>query len=209
MNSVDSFFQASLLPFVCHSHSCCRSKSYLNKKKSTKLVKSATFYILHHSLFIIFLTLSFNKKKQAKETRMSYNNIKNTIFLNGDTRFHTNSFLRCQLFYVPLANIRLHRYDSFFRFILLLSGDININRGSTSVTNNSIPLNTLPFRNCGEPTMPSETWAAGKHRKGLHILRKGLHILHLNINSVLAKVDEIRFIAKQSNASKLESVNLN
>ena len=202
MNSVDSFFRASLLPFVCHSHSCCRNKSYLNKKKSTKLVKSATFYILHHSLFIIFLTLSFNKKKQAKETRMSYNNIKNTIFLNGDTRFHTNSFLRCQLFYVPLANIRLHRYDSFFRFILLLSGDININRGSTSVTNNSIPLNTLPFRNCGEPTMPSETWAAGKHRKGLHIL-------HLNINSVLAKVDEIRFIAKQSNASKLESVNLN
>ena len=31
--------------------------------------------------------------------------------------------------------------------------------------------------------------------------KKGLHILHLNINSLLPKIDEIRFIAKQSNAS--------
>ena len=31
--------------------------------------------------------------------------------------------------------------------------------------------------------------------------KKSLHILHLNINSLLPKIDEIRFIAKQSNAS--------
>ena len=166
------------------------------------MAKSATFYFLHHSLFIIFLILSFNKIKQAKETRMSYNNIKNKIFLNGDTRFNTNSFLRCQLSYFPLANIRLHRYDSFFRFILLLSGDININPGPTTVTNNSIPLSTLPFRTCGEPTMPSKVKSLGcckahNNSKWKIFLRKGLHILHLNINSVLAKIDEIRFIAKQ------------
>ena len=28
-----------------------------------------------------------------------------------------------------------------------------------------------------------------------------MHILHLNINRLLPKIDEIRFIAKQSNAS--------
>ena len=165
-------------------------------------------------MFIIFLILSFNKIKQAKETRMSNNNIKNIIFLNGDTRFNKNSFLRCQLSYFPLANIRLHRYDSFFRFILLLSGDININPGPTTVTSNSIPLNTLPFRTCGEPTMPSEVNSLDcckghNNSKWKIFLRKDLHILHLNINSVLAKIDEIRFIAKQSNASKLELVNLN
>ena len=31
--------------------------------------------------------------------------------------------------------------------------------------------------------------------------KKGLHVLHLNINSLLSKLDEIRFIAKQLNAS--------
>ena len=157
MNSVGSFFQFFPVFSVCLSLTLLLPKQIiLKQKKSAKLAKSATFYFLHHSLFIIFLILSFNKIKQAKETRMSYNNIKNIIFLNGDTRFNTNSFLRCQLSYFPLANIRLHRYDSFFRFILLLSGDININPGLTTITNNSIPLSTLPFRTCGEPTMPSK-----------------------------------------------------
>ena len=46
--------------------------------------------------------------------------------------------------------------------------------------------------------------------------KKGLHILHLNIESLQPKIDEIRFIAKQSNASiigisesKLDSFILN
>ena len=67
-----------------------------------------------------------------------------------------NSFLRYQLSYFALANIRLHRYDLFFRFILLLSGDINANSGSTTENNNKDPLNVLPFYNCDEPTISSE-----------------------------------------------------
>ena len=31
--------------------------------------------------------------------------------------------------------------------------------------------------------------------------KKGLHVLHLNINSLLSKIDEFFFIAKQSNGS--------
>ena len=34
--------------------------------------------------------------------------------------------------------------------------------------------------------------------------KNGLHILHLNIDSLLPKIDEISFIAKQSNASIIE-----
>ena len=57
------------------------------------------------------------------------------------------SISRCRLPYFALANIRLHRYDTFFRFILLFSGDENINSGQTSAINNTIPLYTLPFHN--------------------------------------------------------------
>ena len=57
------------------------------------------------------------------------------------------SISRCRLPYFALANIRLHRYDTFFRFILLFSCDENINSGPTSAINNTIPLYTLPFHN--------------------------------------------------------------
>ena len=113
-----------------------------------------------------------------------------------------NSFLRCQLSYFAIANIPLHRYDSFFRFILLLSGVTNVNPGPTTATNSSIPLNTLPFHNSGEPTIPSECNSFGCYKvhdksKWKIFKKKGMHILHLNINSLLPKIDEIRFIAKQ------------
>ena len=67
-----------------------------------------------------------------------------------------NSFLRCQLSYFALANIRLHRYNSFFRFILLLSCDINVNPGPATVNDNKVPLKALPIYNCDEPTAPSK-----------------------------------------------------
>ena len=45
---------------------------------------------------------------------------------------------------------------------------------------------------------------ATKHKttpNGRYLKKNDLHILHLNINSLLPKIDEIHFIAKQSNAS--------
>ena len=116
-----------------------------------------------------------------------------------------NSFLRCQLSYFALAKIRLHRYHSFFRFILFLLGDINVNSGPTTVTNNIIPLNNLPFHNHGEPFMTSGCNSLGCYKahdnsKWKIFKKKGLHNSHLNINS-LPKIDEVRFIAKQLNAS--------
>ena len=96
----------------------------LKQKKSAKQRKYKnppkaypTFYVLSHSLFIICLILLFNKIKQAKEKRMSYNNNKNTIFfsinileIQDSTR---NSFLRCQPSYFALANILLHSMIHF------------------------------------------------------------------------------------------------
>ena len=58
--------------------------------------------------------------------------------------------------------------------------------------------------------MPSECYNLGcyKHMtipNGRFFLKQGLHILDLNINSLLPKIDEIRFIAKQSNVSIIET----
>ena len=90
----------------------------------------------------------------------------------------------------------------FFRFTFLLLGYININPGPNTVNNNSISLNTLPFHNCDEPTMTSESNSCNCYiAHDIFKQKKGLHIFHLNINSLLPKTDEFRFIAKQSNAS--------
>ena len=87
-------------------------------------------------------------------------------------------------------------------------GDIIVNRGPTTVTNNSILLNALPFHNCGEPTLPSECISSGcckahDNSKCKIFKKKGLHILDLNVSTLLPKIDEIRFIANQSNASNI------
>ena len=53
-----------------------------------------------------------------------------------------------------IANVQLHRYDSFFRFISLFASNINVKPGPAIVNNNKISLNILPFYNYDEPTMP-------------------------------------------------------
>ena len=93
----------------------------------------------------------------------------------------------------------------------MLLGEANFNPGPTTVTNNSIPLNTLPFHNCGEPTIPSECNSYGCYKghcnsKWKFFKKKGSHILLLNINNLLTLIDEIRFIAKYSNACVIEII---
>ena len=60
--------------------------------------------------------------------------------------------------------------------LLILSGDINLNPG---------PVNMHQI----------------KDRKFEVFTRKGLHFIHLNINSLLPKIDELQYIAKNSNAA--------
>ena len=139
---------------------------------------------------------------------MPYNCIKSSNFFSLNILeildITTNIFLGCQLSFFALANIRLHRYNSFFRLILLLSVDINVNPGPTKVNNNKVPLHVLPFSNCDEPTLNAIVLTTPKNLtipSGIFSKKKDLHILHLNINNLIPKIDEIRFTAKQSNAS--------
>ena len=68
---------------------------------------------------------------------------------------------------------------SFYRLILILSGDISL-----------IPE---PVYNHHPPNL--KKWDVFKI--------KGLHLLHLNVNSLLPKIDKLRYIAKLSNATAI------
>ena len=67
--------------------------------------------------------------------------------------------------------------DSYYRLLLLLSGNIGLTPGPS---HNLQPLD-------------HDKWNIFKHR--------GLHLLHLNINSLLLKIDELRHIARLTNAA--------
>ena len=66
--------------------------------------------------------------------------------------------------------------DLYLRMLLILSGDINLN--------------------CG----PANRHQIKDHKMEV-FTRKGLHFIHLNINGLLPKIDELRYIAKNSNAA--------
>ena len=67
--------------------------------------------------------------------------------------------------------------NSYYRLLLPLLGDISLNPG--------------PFHNL--QSLDHNEWYIFKHR--------GLHFLHLNINSLLPKIDELRHIARLTNAA--------
>ena len=87
------------------------------------------------------------------------------------------SNLRCSMEWSCIYKLKYkhQNHSSFFR-ALLLSGDIQFNPGPT--------INKIN---------EDVSWE--------HFKNRGLHFIHLNINSLLPKIDELRDIAKLSNAS--------
>ena len=104
-----------------------------------------------------------------------------TFFIEflGDTGQTTNSFLWCQLSYFAL------------RFLFQIFYDVK--PSPTSANNNKVPLNALTFYNCDNPTIPFECSGYTKEHDdskwNIFKKKKGLHILHLNVNSLLPKID--------------------
>ena len=76
-----------------------------------------------------------------------------------------------------ISNITRLNNKSFCRILLLLSGDIRLNLGPK---NNLQPLD-------------SNEWYVFKSR--------GAHLINLKINSLLPKINELRYIANSSNAT--------
>ena len=76
-----------------------------------------------------------------------------------------------------VSKLEYRNLNSYFHLLILLSGDISLNPGSNH-------QHTLQCLN---------EWNIFKSR--------GLHFIHLNINSLLPKIEEVRIIAKSTNAA--------
>ena len=74
------------------------------------------------------------------------------------------AYLRGSLNFFTLSKLKFKNIPSFFKHILLLSGDISLNPG---------PI---------QSQLNNDIWSPFK--------RRGLHFIHLNINSILPKIDE-------------------
>ena len=76
-----------------------------------------------------------------------------------------------------ISKLKYENLNSCSHLLLLLSGDISLNLGP-------VRQDTLQYLN---------EWKVFKNR--------GLNFIHLNINSLLPKIDELRYIAKSTNAA--------
>ena len=90
------------------------------------------------------------------------------------------SHLHSQSVFLSVSQLMYCNSNSYHRLLLLLSGDISLNPG--------------PFHNL-QP-LDHDEWNIFKHRE--------LHFLHLNINSLLSKIDELRQIARLTNEAVIE-----
>ena len=88
--------------------------------------------------------------------------------------------MHSQSVFVSVLQYMYHNYNSYYRLLLLLSGDISLNPG--------------PFHNL-QP-LDHDEWNCSKHRE--------LHFLHLNINSLLPEIDKLRHIARLSHEAVIE-----
>ena len=87
------------------------------------------------------------------------------------------SCLHSDLVFFSVSKLQYRNSNSYFSLLLLLLGGISLNSGPPH--NNQL--------------QPQSEWSVFNSR--------GLHFIHFNVNSFLPKIDELRNIAKLSNAA--------
>ena len=78
---------------------------------------------------------------------------------------------------LAITNLKYKDYNNFYQFLLLLSGDVSLNPGPVQIS----------------PAVNVNIWEP--------LNKKGLHFLHININSLLPKIDELKCIANKTKAN--------
>ena len=155
----------------------------LSKSKQMKKRKSRYFLVF---LFSSLLNLILSHQGFLKVQSILMNCDKTVFFsietLNAINKVQNEFLSRNQrLFSIFLSENRFNhksitlRYSTFLKLLLILSGNVELNPG--------------PNHNIAD----SNQWDV--------FSKRGLHLLHLNINSLLPKIDELRSIAKQCNAA--------
>ena len=171
--------------------SAANEKSFKRKKSVGRKfcqLKALTVLLMH-----LFFTLSINKTTRSDNRHFFFKILKNENkeFLKGSTfctfELPEKNISRKRVSQDALSKVHLSKYGSYFKFILLLSGDINFNPGPTTSKRNDTLLELLPFHNCSFstdrmdyqldslPIVSNDAW---------NIFQKNAH---LNINSLLSR----------------------
>ena len=144
------------------------------QRKYLKLCYLAMF------LIVIFL-LKLQIKDGLPSNFTSLQKCSTNEFFNLETitscHYIQHIILHRDLVCLAITNLKYRNYNSFYQFLLLLSGDVSLNSGPVQI---SPPVNV----NIWEP-----------------FNKKGLHFLHININSLLPKIDELKCIANKTKAA--------
>ena len=133
---------------------------------------------------LVFLSSNFYL---STNYNIIYNNVKlcnrlqiySPEYINTCNELH-ESCLLSQFSILAISKLKgVNNNKSFYRLIFILSGDISLDPG--------------PAYDHHPPNL--KEWDIFKI--------KGLHLLHLNFNSLLPKIDELRYIAELSNAAAI------
>ena len=147
------------------------SFNFMRKQKNDPPLK----IILTSIDFLVCILYQFSKPQNRLKSCFTCH------FFTHDTIRITNevniSYFQSELSFFAISKFSFKNDNSFYPLLLLLLGDISLNPG--------------PFSN--PQLFKQEEWQAFSNR--------GLRLIHLNIDSLLPKIDELRFIAKRTNAA--------
>ena len=156
----------------------------------------------------LFVTQLINKTTCSDNRDFFFNTLKNENkeeFLTYSLFFNIQSIFRVRLSQDALFKVHLNKYGSYFKFVLLLSGDINLNTGPTPQKRNDVLWELLPFHNWRFSTermdYQLDPLSVVSNDTSIIFQNWGMHFIHLNKNSLLPKIDEIRYIVKLTNAA--------
>ena len=144
------------------------------RRKHLKLCYLAIF-------LIVILLLKFQIKDGFPFNFTSLQKFSTNEFFNLETitlcYYIQHITLHQNLVSLAVTNPKYKDYNNFYQFLLLLSGDVSLNPRPVQI---SLAVNV----NIWEP-----------------LNKKGLHSLHININSLLPKIDELKCIANKTKAA--------
>ena len=137
--------------------------------------KKPFFSLFYLSIFIFMLFKFLPKVNNIDENIISCNK---RYFFTVESidigNAYANLCLKNNFNFFAFSKMKYKSNPLFLKYILLLSGDISLNPGPSQIDSQLNNEEFLPFR------------------------ERGLHFLHLNINSLLTKIDELRHIANKS-----------
>ena len=141
-----------------------------------KLKKKKTFFLIFVVVFKLANKTSFQKEKCFSKLANCLNCHFFSLVSIDISNDVSDNFKEEMFSFFAISKIYFKNNFKFFNIILILSGDISLHPGPKIVCCNDCDI-------C-------------KCFSG-----RGIHLIHLNVNSILPKIDEVRILAKCSSAS--------